>query len=548
MADANQQSQPQGSVKETLISIVISLAMALVAKAYVVEAFVIPTGSMAPTLLGQHMLFESDQTGNEWAVNYWFPPGSGTPSRVQAARSRSGGLLIPEVTDPMTTSQINRPGPDAAGYRVRGDDDQPNLAPRLRFGDRILVQKLLYELFGPERYDVIVFKNPTQPKENFIKRLVGLPDEAILIVDGDVFAAPAGPDGGVPEWDDFEVATKPRRVQQDLWRPVFSSEFAPLEPVLTATGRRIFTAPWYGESWDTTGRVYSTESSVPTELSWDTEGWPITDWNPYNENATVYMLRGQLGPLDPNDYYPVSDLRLRAGVEAGAEGLAVAATITARGHVFEALMGDGVATLRMRAVDADEWRVLASGTMTRFAPGRVVPVEFWHVDQRLALYVDDELITEGAYDWNPDERYLHVLGRRAADVGAASVVGRPGSYAAARPSVSWRFDGAPVTLHRVGLDKDIYYRADSKTRRATHPSDVVVLGDDQYFVLGDNSAASADSRAWQTVDEQVAKLDPTKGVVNKKLVLGKAFFVYFPAPHGFGRIPVPDFGRMRAIN
>ena len=46
--------QPDETIKETFESIIIAFILAFVFRAYVVEAFVIPTGSMAPTLLGAH--------------------------------------------------------------------------------------------------------------------------------------------------------------------------------------------------------------------------------------------------------------------------------------------------------------------------------------------------------------------------------------------------------------------------------------------------------------------------------------------------------------
>lgn len=54
-------------------------------------------------------------------------------------------------------------------------------------GDRILVLKCLYQFQPPRRWDVVVFKNPTNPTQNYIKRLIGLPGETIEIVDGDIF-------------------------------------------------------------------------------------------------------------------------------------------------------------------------------------------------------------------------------------------------------------------------------------------------------------------------------------------------------------------------
>jgi signal peptidase I len=50
-------------------------------------------------------------------------------------------------------------------------------------GDRILVNKLL----KPRRWDIIVFRFPGNPSQNYTKRLVGLPGEMLFIRDGAVW-------------------------------------------------------------------------------------------------------------------------------------------------------------------------------------------------------------------------------------------------------------------------------------------------------------------------------------------------------------------------
>ncbi len=541
MADQHHPS----SVKETLISIIISLAMALVAKAYVVEAFVIPTGSMAPTLLGKHMLYQSEETGYEWAVNPWayvdLANGTNVPTAIQA-RQTAQGIVTPTVTDPMTTSKVNqlRRTP-RAGYTITGEQK------KLRAGDRILVQKMLYELFGPERFDVVVFKNPTNPRENFIKRLVGLPGEALFIVDGDNFTA-ATVNGSPPsEWSDFEIRRKPVRVQNDVWRPIFSSEFTPPNPT-DAAGIRFFETPWEGEGWTTADQcVFTTDRVTPTTLTWNNNTWPINDYNPYNEVDPLMGFRGGRQFLNPEHYYPVGDLRMRAGIEAQADGLTAAATIVTRGHTFEALIENGTATLRMRQGES-AWTVLGSTKAPEFTAGKTVNVEFWHWDQRLVLRVGGKTLLDETYDWDPSDRMVYSLGLRPVEaVERPRIIEEQNAYGAVVPTVSWRFSGAGTRLHRVGLDKDIYWRPDD-TRRGTRPNALAITDKHQYFVLGDNSAASADGRKWDRIDEQVAKIDNTIGIVPERLMLGKAFFVYFPSPHSMGRIPVPDLGRMRAIN
>ena len=286
-AERHKPRQAEGSIKETIISMMISLAMALVAKAYVIEAFVIPTGSMAPTLLGKHMKFSSPQTGYEWTVNPWFYGVNQEPLSIQR---EPNGSLVPNETDPMTVSRIDydRKNFDLTtfAYEAQGLPvaAPPDGAP-LYSGDRILVHKYLYEIFPPERYDVVVFKNPEDATVNFIKRLVGLPNEQIWLADGDVFARSyrQGPDGKA-EPGAWAIQRKPAFAQRDLWRTIYSSEFVPLEPESRSFGKRWFHCPWQGEGWETEdARVYRAEGPAPGTLTWDVRRYPITDWEPYND-------------------------------------------------------------------------------------------------------------------------------------------------------------------------------------------------------------------------------------------------------------------------
>jgi hypothetical protein len=70
-------------------------------------------------------------------------------------------------------------------------------------------------------------------------------------------------------------------------------------------------------------------------------------------------------------------------------------------------------------------------------------------------------------------------------------------------------------------------------------------------MLGDNSSASADGRVWGEPDELVAaQIDPAPFIVNRRLIIGKAWSVYFPSPYPLvegGRRFIPDFGRIRFI-
>ncbi len=62
-----------------------------------------------------------------------------------------------------------------------------SMLPTLRIGDYLLVNKFWY-LFRPiRRGDIIVFKFPQDETRDFIKRVIGLPDEQLEIRDRQVF-------------------------------------------------------------------------------------------------------------------------------------------------------------------------------------------------------------------------------------------------------------------------------------------------------------------------------------------------------------------------
>ncbi len=54
-------------------------------------------------------------------------------------------------------------------------------------GDRIFGNRLAYNFSDPERYDIVIFKYPDDERQLFIKRVIGLPGETVIITGGAVY-------------------------------------------------------------------------------------------------------------------------------------------------------------------------------------------------------------------------------------------------------------------------------------------------------------------------------------------------------------------------
>ncbi|MFM2164069.1 MAG: hypothetical protein RL325_506 [Planctomycetota bacterium] len=539
--------EEETNVVETLQSLIVAFSLAMAVRSFVTEGFVIPTGSMAPTLMGQHLRLTSPATG------YSYPVDAGPAYEV---RAQPGYTNFPRpLFDPMLSTS------DQLG-QVANDE----VLQQSHMGDRVLVLKYLYAFEEPKRWDVIVFKQPPAPvsaAENFIKRLVGLPNEQLLIVDGDIFTAPLG-----AARSEFRIERKPEHVQRTVWQEVHNIEYAPVDPtqVAKAWGR-----PWPGAPWETAGfdlgargnaREWRHDGDGEATLFWRWDAMPITDFAPYNS------WRG----IPASQRYAVSDIRVSAAIEADApEKLAASYTLETRRRALVFSIAGGKATLRVeRAKEgpADETVVLAEKSENLDVPsaGRPFDVEFWHVDQRLAMWVNgrEVVVLDYAFDSLEDRLTSSFNGRSVEDYLRMPVLQQP-----TPPRLSMSFKGSALSLHRLRVDRDLYYRPailsthESNQHAVNGPAidgagfgtdfmKPAVIEADQFMMCGDNSACSRDSRLWGRPSRLVTETfgEDAPFVVPRELLLGKAWSVYFPAPVSpMGNLPkvLPDFGELRFI-
>ena len=61
-----------------------------------------------------------------------------------------------------------------------------SMEPNFSSGDYLIIDELSYRFDNPKRGQVVVFKYPLNPKEYYIKRVVGLPGETVIVKDGKV--------------------------------------------------------------------------------------------------------------------------------------------------------------------------------------------------------------------------------------------------------------------------------------------------------------------------------------------------------------------------
>lgn len=77
-------------------------------------------------------------------------------------------------------------------FYVKGASMEPNFYDH----EYLIIDEISYRFNEPQRGDIVVFRYPRNPQEFFIKRLIGLPGESVMIKDGSVIiSSDANPDG-----------------------------------------------------------------------------------------------------------------------------------------------------------------------------------------------------------------------------------------------------------------------------------------------------------------------------------------------------------------
>lgn len=549
---------PREGIKETLESIVVALILAFVFRAFIVEAFVIPTGSMAPTLYGAHGTLLCEDCGIEFA--YGLKDTSDT-RRSALVKSRSRAVC-PNCNHPNSSLKMN--------------DERSNPEK----GDRILVLKWPFYLggsmFEPTRWDIIVFKDPADGTTNFIKRLIGLPNEVVMIMDGDVYAVGTDQlskktldeleqlrhekyelrvglrDGRLRRVPQFvlneldakmTIQRKTDAAQQVLWTLVYDHDHPPRK--LDPNQPRWAAYRGGNSGWDaTSGRVQFKDHSQP---------------NDYIELVHKAIRADNAYNIYHSDSPPVSDMRVQFVWTPNDSDAVLLVRLEKGGRSFWAwFSADGnVKLLESPTTPTDSTPSMASTHVDSFRPGQSVEIDFENLDYRLSIKVSGKEILHSSDDSASQAYYapnLTTLRRKRNPLSSS-----PRLYGL----------GGDFQVSHLVVERDEHYYHDSRSRalRALSwaprtgwgsPQSPILLRGHEYFMLGDNTAASKDSRLWDTAGPHlvVRGEDFQLGTVPRDQLIGKAFFVYWPSGHRLDWLPIPrlkevgvipDVGRMRWI-
>jgi signal peptidase I len=544
--------------RDTVEAIVVAFILALVVRGFEAQAFVIPTGSMAPTLTGRHKEIACEECGFVFTVN-----ASQEVESHWSNRSVYSGVCV------------------NCRFKARLDT-QPSFK-----GDRILVMMFPYDLpglpgsGGPARWDVVVFRYPEDPEISYIKRLVGLPGEVVRIFHGDIYIKPPGGDA-------YSLTRKPLKHQSAMQINVYDDRHQSRTLAPDPQWRR-----WRSESdsWQTPDPSASRYQSRKQPGEWcelryhnlvpEPDQWSalrherplprparaslITDFYSYNTNIMFDDPENRLadGQIDQDAWMQphwVGDLTLEANLDIQSvdPDAAVRLELVKAGipHRCTIDLASGTAVVTRGEVELGRWDTPIKGK------GRY-HIEYGNVDDRVSLLVDGRAPGNEGFEYEspesvpiPTEADLRpaAIAARNAEVTVSDLVLKRDIYYTQYPS---RFDYGMVWEDRYPHTSAELFDFLSDPSRfpslANVRSHEYEIGSDRYFMLGDNSPCSKDSRGWGSDDAAWDTLDRKPWEVPRPLLTGKAFFIYWP--HG---IPIgpnvrynflirPYFERMRWI-
>ncbi|MHC4553698.1 MAG: signal peptidase I [Planctomycetota bacterium] len=465
--------------------LVVAFILALMFMTFAMQAFQIPTGSMAETLRGAHYSMRCVRCGHRFDVGN---------DAVSYARPQCPNCDY--IEPPHALGQVNN-------------------------GDRIFVLKSIYQFFEPQRWDVVVFKNPTNPLDNYIKRLVALPGETLELVNGDVFI-------------NGNITRKPQSVQEELWMPIFLQDFQPLE-----AGKHFNDRVLKGE--DANNKVWKPPFENEPNSLWQTDTKSVFSLSE-KTNARHTMFYASDNPNDFRAFYGynessgysfkpiVSDLMISFYAKCDDSDGYVGATLEKYGVHYSARVEFDGAMVFTKTINGQTTQLRPPMLSGGIETGQFEKFEFANVDQQLVFRWGEKRFT---YDLSKDEGFHPVNGHYE----------KP-------PTVSI-FASGPSQVRHIGLYRDIFYMGEESISLRATKENPFTLSSNEFFVCGDNSNNSLDGRFWSVPGISNGDSPYPVGIVPRDYMMGKAVMVYWSqAFRPAFDLPsmIPNLGNLKVIS
>ncbi len=378
-------------------------------------------------------------------------------------------------------------------------------------GDRVLIDRTAFALRGPRRWEVAAFRRPSQADQVFVKRIVGLPGESVEIRHGDVYV-------------DGQIQRKSLAEQRAMAVLVYDAQYVPNGELKTPRrwspegphsawecGKGSF---WHaakpeGEAIDWLEYRHTRRDG---DRTWET---PVTDLCAYNVSE----------PRREEDVHAVADLLLsfRLSDVSGDGDLCVrmadgANTFEARLRFETAGTGADVPSAAKldhtgRPQDDGQLHDATIGQLHDAAIGQL----------RDATMVDCVVSCGGIvshFPINDSQRAWQIEASLVDRQFLLAVDGRPVAawpYERTDPSTDPPARPAAIGIRRLAASvadvrvyRDVYYTHPIGSQSCARQGHPVRLAADEYYVLGDNSPVSVDSRTW-----------PDRGAIHSKWLVGK---------------------------
>lgn len=508
----------------------------LCVRTFVVEGYMISTGSMAPGLLGYHKRVVC--------------PLCQTVFKLGVAFDEEEGFVSENPTYPTHCTCPNC-GEDEIDIRT---------VPKTQ-GDQLLVLKNAFAVRDPDRWEVVVFRNPALATEAYVKRAIGLPGESVRIAEGDAFinGIRARKSLAQCEATQLTVYDDSRRPSDAGWRRRWAVGRAWQESMTGFQAHPSDEWSWVRyEHWLRTGGHHVTAVKVPREqLAAARRKFSIGDGLPFVVNDLVefdlesaeLIVRGvmtdelkaellatssdstfrkAIGNLARSSHIaPISDdygYNTKRPTEAVHDvGIRIRLSSDKRSGEFVVQMETPAGTVEVVLnLETGAAQLFGPGGPTlrtgSFAPSSLsvgAEIGIWQADRAVFATFNGEPLFD---PWPLPAKTMRRL--------------------SARP-VAFASRGAELAADHIRIVRDIHYTAG---RARNGVNEEFLLGDEEYFVLGDNSPLSFDSRNWK------------EAAVHKNNLIGKPIVVHLPSSPKALRlgndnylIRLPDFSKIRYV-